>query len=98
VDSAVRVVPVLLGHGQVGTGEAEEQPPGVHGLGPLRPNATGHYLPGLPQRTCDTPVGAQPPVTRHSADVFVDGEGLTYVTDYDGGLNILQYEGIGSVS
>jgi hypothetical protein len=33
-------------------------------------------------------------VTRHSADVFVDAEGLTYVTDYNGGLNILQYEGI----
>jgi hypothetical protein len=61
---------------------------------PLRPNATGHYLPGLPQRTRDTRVGAQLPVTRHSADVFVDTEGLTYVTDYNGGLNILQYEGI----
>ena len=34
------------------------------------------------------------PMSRHSADVFVSTEGLVYVTDYNAGLNILQYEGI----
>jgi hypothetical protein len=28
-----------------------------------------------------------------SCDVFVDTEGVLYVTDYNAGLHILQYEG-----
>jgi hypothetical protein len=28
-----------------------------------------------------------------SADVFVDAEGIMYMTDYNAGLYVLQYEG-----
>jgi hypothetical protein len=62
---------------------------------PYRPQAAGRYLTGLPTRTRDTRLAAlNLPIARHTADVFVDPEGLAYVTDYNSGLNILQYEGI----
>ena len=62
---------------------------------PYRPQAAGRYLTGLPTRTRDTRLAALDlPIARHTADVFVDPDGLVYVTDYNSGLNILQYEGI----
>lgn len=62
---------------------------------PHRPEAAGRYLPGLPTRTRDTRLTAlNLPVARHTADVFVDLNGLVYVTDYNAGLNILQYHGV----
>jgi hypothetical protein len=62
---------------------------------PYRPQAAGRYLTGLPTRTRDTRLAAlNLPIARHTADVFVDPDGLVYVTDYNSGLNILQYEGI----
>ncbi len=62
---------------------------------PYRPRAAGRYLPGLPTRTRDTRLAATNlPAARHTADVFVDINGLVYLTDYNSGLNILQYEGI----
>lgn len=61
---------------------------------PCRPEPAGRYLPGLPARTRDTRLAALGlPVARHTADVFVDPDGLVYLTDYNAGLNILQYEG-----
>ena len=59
---------------------------------PYRPEEVGRYLTGLPTVTRDTRPGA--PKARHAADVFVSQDGLTYVTDYNAGLNILQYDGI----
>ena len=62
---------------------------------PYRPQPAGRYLPGLPTRTRDTRLAAlHLPAARHTADIFVDVNGLAYVTDYNAGLNILQYEGI----
>jgi hypothetical protein len=63
---------------------------------PCRPEPAGRYLPGLPTRARDTRLAARPdlPLARHTADVFVDPEGLVYLTDYNSGLNVLQYEGI----
>jgi hypothetical protein len=59
---------------------------------PFRPAEVGHYITGLPTTTRDTRLDEAP--ARHAADVFVASDGLTYVTDYNAGLNILQYEGI----
>ena len=62
---------------------------------PYRPDPAGSYLPGLPTRTRDTRLEAlNLPVSRHTADVFVDINGLVYLTDYNAGLTIVQYEGI----
>jgi hypothetical protein len=33
------------------------------------------------------------PMVLHSADVFVDKNGLCYVTDFNAGLYIVQYQG-----
>jgi hypothetical protein len=59
---------------------------------PYRPEPAGRYLTGMPNEKIDTRKSMTK--SRHSADVFVDEQGLTYVTDYSGGLNILQYDGI----
>jgi hypothetical protein len=58
---------------------------------PYRPEEIGRYLTGLPIITANSRPGAVK--ARHSADIFVAEDGLTYVTDYNAGLNILQYEG-----
>jgi hypothetical protein len=55
------------------------------------PNEAGAWVPPQPARLADT----RPNRARviQSADVFVDSAGLIYVTDYNAGLYILQYEG-----
>jgi hypothetical protein len=55
------------------------------------PKEAGAWVPPQPVRLADT----RPNRARviQSADVFVDSAGLIYVTDYNAGLYILQYEG-----
>ena len=55
------------------------------------PKETGAWVPPQPARLADT----RPNRARviQSADVFVDSAGLIYVTDYNAGLYILEYEG-----
>ena len=59
---------------------------------PLRPEEVGYYVPsGDIENWLDTRPNR--PRVAHSADVFVDAEGLIYVTDFNAGLHILEYKG-----
>jgi hypothetical protein len=50
----------------------------------------GGYLPPVPERLHDTRPGR--PRVIQSCDVFVDRDAVMYVTDYNAGLSVLQYE------
>jgi hypothetical protein len=55
------------------------------------PREIAYWVPPIPQRMIDPrPNVALAPKT---ADVYVNPDGLMYVTDWNGGLNVLQYEG-----
>ncbi len=57
----------------------------------FRPEEVAYFVPPAPQRMYDPrPASAQ---VIQSCDVFVDRNGLMYVTDYNAGLYILQYKG-----
>ncbi len=58
---------------------------------PYRPEEVGAWVPPAPQRLVDT--RPDRPKVIQNFDVFVDAEGLAYMTDYNAGLYILQYEG-----
>ncbi|HET7519319.1 MAG TPA: hypothetical protein VFN05_16840 [Actinomycetes bacterium] len=57
---------------------------------PFASREVGVYVPGAPERLYDT----RPSRSRviQSCDVFVDRNGVMYVTDYNAGLSVLQYE------
>lgn len=57
----------------------------------FRPEEVAHFVPAPPEQMHDTRPGR--PKVAHSADVFVDSEGLMYVTDWNIGLYILRYRG-----
>jgi hypothetical protein len=59
---------------------------------PFRPREVGHYVPADPARLVD-PRPNRPKVIQ-SADVYVDPNGLMFVSDKNAGLNILQFEGL----
>jgi hypothetical protein len=58
---------------------------------PFRPEEVGALVPPVPARLVDY----RPNRTRviQSADVFVDGQGLIYSTDYNAGLYIMEFGG-----
>jgi hypothetical protein len=59
---------------------------------PFRPEDAAHFVPGEPTRLIDNRPGRMNVI--HSADVFVDSNGLIYLTDMSGaGLYILEYDG-----
>jgi hypothetical protein len=58
---------------------------------PFQPRQVGYFVPPPPERMYD-PRPNQSQATK-SCDVFVDTEGIAYVTDWNGGLNILEYTG-----
>jgi hypothetical protein len=59
---------------------------------PMRPEEVGYYVPsGDIENWLDTRPNR--PRVAHSADVFVDAQGLIYVTDFNAGLHILEYTG-----
>jgi hypothetical protein len=59
---------------------------------PLRPREVGYYVPsGDIEHWLDTRPNR--PRVAHAADVFVDTQGLLYVTDFNAGLHILEYTG-----
>lgn len=58
---------------------------------PFHPVEVAAFVPPAPEKMYDTRPGR--PQVIQSTDVFVDAEGLAYVTDYNAGLYILQYEG-----
>lgn len=58
---------------------------------PFRPTEVGAWVPPAPAQMVDT--RPDRPQVIQSFDVFVDAELRAYVTDYNAGLYILQYEG-----
>jgi hypothetical protein len=56
---------------------------------PFRPEEIGWFVPPTPRRWME-PLRGRAKVL-HTADVFVTAEGLAFVTDYDAGLYILQW-------
>ena len=58
---------------------------------PFRPEEAAYFVPPQPTRWMEPMRGRAK--MRHSADVFVSKEGLIYLTDYDAGLYILQWNG-----
>lgn len=58
---------------------------------PYRPVETGALVPAAPRRMTDKRPGR--PQVIQSADVFVDARGLIYATDYNAGLEIIEYGG-----
>ena len=57
----------------------------------FQPEEIAHYVPPAPERMFDTRPNR--PRVIQSCDVFVDRNGLLYVTDYNAGLYILEYTG-----
>lgn len=58
---------------------------------PYRPVETGALVPAGPRSMTDRRPGR--PKVIQSADVFVDANGLVYATDYNAGLEIIEYGG-----
>lgn len=58
---------------------------------PFRPEEVGAWVPPAPERMVDTRPGR--PKVIQSFDVFVDENAVAYVTDYNAGLCILQWDG-----
>jgi hypothetical protein len=58
---------------------------------PYAPKEVGALVPAAPARMIDRRPGR--PQVIQSADVFVDAEGLLYVTDYNAGLSIVEFGG-----
>lgn len=58
---------------------------------PYAPKETGALVPAAPTRMIDRRPG-RPPVIQ-TADVFVEASGLIYVTDYNAGLSIIEFDG-----
>lgn len=55
------------------------------------PREAGYFVPPAPERLIDTRPGSAKVI--QSCDVFVDPQGIMYLTDTNAGLYILQYEG-----
>jgi hypothetical protein len=55
------------------------------------PKEVGYFVPEAPARLVDVRPGAERVV--QSCDVFAAADGTLYLTDTNGGLNILTYEG-----
>lgn len=58
---------------------------------PYRPNEIGYFVPPQPTKWMEPMRGRAK--MRHTADLWVSKEGLIYITDYDAGLYILQWNG-----
>ena len=58
---------------------------------PFQPKQVGCYVPPAPERIVDQ--RPNPARVIQSCDVFVDANGVMYLTDTNAGLYILQYEG-----
>lgn len=56
-----------------------------------RPEELGYFVPPMPERMTERRKNR--PRATHTADVFVDAEGLAYITDYNSGVYIVEYTG-----
>ena len=55
---------------------------------PFRPAEIGHFVPPPPRRLLDPRPGIK--LVTHSADLYLTRDGLVFVTDYNGGLYVLE--------
>ncbi len=58
---------------------------------PFRPNQIAAFVPGAPERIVDPRPGGKAVI--QTADVYVRQDGVTFLTDYNGGLDIVQFTG-----
>jgi hypothetical protein len=58
---------------------------------PYQPKEIGAFVPAPPKKLVDPRPNR--PLVLHSADVFVDRQGLVYTTDFSVGLYILEFDG-----
>ena len=58
---------------------------------PYRREEIGYFVPPQPTRWME-PLRGRAKI-RHTADLFVAQDGLIYLTDYDAGLYIVQWQG-----
>jgi len=58
---------------------------------PFRPEEIGYYVPPTPPKWFEPMRGRAKAI--HVGDVYVAADGLTYLTDYDNGLHIVQWRG-----
>ncbi len=58
---------------------------------PFRPEEVAYFVPALPERMVDPRPGIKPQL--HSADLYVQPDGLIYLTDFNAGLTIMQWSG-----
>jgi hypothetical protein len=58
---------------------------------PFEPKETGYFVPGPPEKIVDQ--RPNPARVIQSCDVFVEPDGLMYLTDTNAGLYILHYDG-----
>ncbi|WP_322013898.1 hypothetical protein [Paraburkholderia sp. J12] len=58
---------------------------------PFRPVETGYFVPAPPAVWNEARRGRKKVI--HTCDVFVEKDGLVYLTDYDAGLHIVQWDG-----
>jgi hypothetical protein len=58
---------------------------------PFQPRQVAAFVPGPPDVIVDPRPGGKAVI--QTADVYVRDDGVTFTTDYNGGLDILQYEG-----
>lgn len=59
---------------------------------PYRPQEIGYFVPPQPAQWAEPMRGRAK--MRHTADLFVAQDSLIYLTDYDGGLYIVQWKGV----
>ena len=60
---------------------------------PFRPEEIGYYVPPPPERSMDPRPGTTKAVL-HTCDVFVQPNGLIYLTDFNAGLTIVEWNGV----
>ena len=58
---------------------------------PYRPEELGYFVPPLPERMTERRKNR--PLATHTTDVFVESNGLAYLSDYNAGLYIVEYLG-----
>ncbi|GAA4832250.1 LVIVD repeat-containing protein [Luteimicrobium xylanilyticum] len=58
---------------------------------PYAPRQVAAFVPGAPETVVDPRPGGRPVV--QTADVYVRDDGITFITDYNGGLDVLEFTG-----
>ncbi len=60
---------------------------------PFRPEEIGYFVPPPPARSMDPRPGTSKAIL-HTCDVYVQPNGLVYITDFNAGLYVLEWNGV----